>query len=43
LLSWRLGSAPVWAAVSGVGISVGIYVVFHLVLGLSLAKGPLGF
>jgi putative tricarboxylic transport membrane protein len=43
LLSWRLGSPPLWAAVSGVGISVGIYVVFHLVLGLSLAKGPLGF
>jgi putative tricarboxylic transport membrane protein len=43
LLSWRLGSPPVWAAVSGIGISVGIYVVFHLVLGLSLAKGALGF
>jgi putative tricarboxylic transport membrane protein len=43
LLSWRLGSRPVWAAVSGLGISIGIYVVFHLVLGLSLAKGPLGF
>jgi len=43
LLSWRLGSPPVWAAVSGVGISVGIYAVFHMVLGLSLAKGPLGF
>ncbi len=43
LLSWRLGSPPVWAAVSGVGISVGIYAVFHLVLGLSLAKGPMGF
>jgi putative tricarboxylic transport membrane protein len=43
LLSWRLGSRPVWAAVSGLGISLGIYVVFHLVLGLSLAKGPLGF
>ena len=43
LLSWRLGSPPVWAAVSGIGISVGIYAVFHLALGLSLAKGPLGF
>lgn len=43
LLSWRLGSAPHWAIVSGIGISVGIYAVFHLVLGLSLAKGPLGF
>jgi putative tricarboxylic transport membrane protein len=43
LLSWRLGSPPLWGAVSGIGISLGIYVVFHLILGLSLARGPLGF
>lgn len=43
LLSWRLGSALHWAAVSGIGISLGMYAVFHLILGLSLAKGPLGF
>jgi putative tricarboxylic transport membrane protein len=43
ILSWRLGSAPHWALVSGIGISLGIYAVFHLILGLSLAKGPLGF
>jgi putative tricarboxylic transport membrane protein len=43
LLSWRLGSRPHWAIVSGIGISLGIYAIFHLVLGLSLAKGPLGF
>ncbi len=43
LLSWRLGSPPVGAIVAGVGISLGIYVIFHLVLGLSLAKGVLGF
>lgn len=42
-LGWRLGAKPLWAAVSGVGIAVGIYLVFHLILGLSLAKGPLGF
>jgi putative tricarboxylic transport membrane protein len=42
-LSWRLGAAPVAAMVAGVSISVGIYVVFHLILGLSLARGPLGF
>ena len=42
-LGWRLGARPVWAMVSGVGIAVGIYVIFHLILGLSLAKGPLGF
>ncbi len=43
LLSWRLGSRLHWAVVSGIGISLGIYAIFHLVLGLSLAKGPLGF
>lgn len=42
-LSWRLGSRPLEAALVGLGSSVGIYVVFHLVLGLSLARGPLGF
>jgi putative tricarboxylic transport membrane protein len=29
--------------IAGIVISVGIYVIFHLVLGLSLAKGPWGF
>lgn len=39
-LSWRLGSSILGACLTGVGTSVGIYVVFHLVLGLSLARGP---
>lgn len=43
LLSWRLGSTPLGGAIAGIGISLGIYVIFHLVLGLSLARGPLGF
>ena len=42
-LAWQLGATLLQAAVGGVGISGGIYVVFHLVLGLSLARGPLGF
>jgi putative tricarboxylic transport membrane protein len=42
-LSWRLGSSIIGACLTGVGTSVGIYVVFHLVLGLSLARGPFGF
>ena len=42
-LTWRLGTRPVWSAVSGILISGGIYTVFHLILGLSLARGPLGF
>ena len=43
LLSWRLGSRPLTALASGIVIAVGIYVIFHLVLGLSLARGPWGF
>lgn len=42
-LAWRLGSKPVEAVLVGIGTAVGIYVVFHLILGLSLARGPLGF
>ncbi len=42
-LSWRLGAQPVWAIVAGILIAVGIYTVFHLILGLSLARGPWGF
>lgn len=42
-LTWRLGTTPLWSVVTGVSISVGIYVVFRLILGLSLARGPLGF
>lgn len=43
LLGWRLGSRPLAAAAAGIVIAVGIYVIFHLVLGLSLARGPWGF
>ena len=42
-LSWRLGAAPLGAVIAGIVISVGIYVIFHLILGLSLARGPFGF
>lgn len=42
-LAWRLGSHPLESLIVGVGVSLGIYVVFHLALGLSLARGPLGF
>lgn len=42
-LAWRLGSSAIESVLTGVGTSLGIYVIFHLVLGLSLAKGPLGF
>jgi putative tricarboxylic transport membrane protein len=42
-LTWRLGTRPLGAVVAGCLTSLGIYVVFHLILGLSLARGPLGF
>jgi putative tricarboxylic transport membrane protein len=42
-LTWRLGSRPFESLLIGAGTSVGIYVIFRLVLGLSLARGPLGF
>lgn len=42
-LTWRLGTKPVSSVIAGIGTSVGIYVIFHLVLGLSLARGPFGF
>ncbi len=41
-LTWRLGSKPLSSLIIGVTTSAGIYAVFHLILGLSLAKGPLG-
>ena len=43
LLSWRLTAGPMAAIIAGISISVGIFAVFHLVLGLSLARGPWGF
>jgi putative tricarboxylic transport membrane protein len=42
-LSWRLGAAPVAAAIAGIATAIGIYIVFHLILGLHLATGPWGF
>ncbi len=42
-LAWRLGSSVVEAVLAGIGTSIGIYVIFHLALGLSLARGPFGF
>jgi putative tricarboxylic transport membrane protein len=41
-MTWRLGTKPLQSVVVGVATSVGIYVVFKLILGLSLASGILG-
>jgi putative tricarboxylic transport membrane protein len=43
VLSWRLGGSLGTSAVVGVGVSLLIYVVFHTILGLSLARGLLSF
>jgi len=43
LLSWRLGAHPAKAAIAGLVIAVGIFVIFRLILKLSLAIGPWGF
>lgn len=43
VLVQRLGGKLVESVLAGVAISVGIYVVFHLAFGLSLARGPWGF
>ncbi len=40
---WRFGGSWLQSLVAGVVISVTIYLVFHQLLGLSLAKGPWGF
>jgi len=43
VMSWRLGARPAAAVVTGIGVSLLIYTVIHLILGLSLPYGPLGF
>jgi putative tricarboxylic transport membrane protein len=43
LLSWRLGAHPLKAAIAGLVIAVGIFVIFRVILKLSLATGPWGF
>lgn len=42
-LTWRLGTRPLPSVLVGVLTSLGIYVVFRMILGLSLASGPFGF
>ncbi|ETX29321.1 tripartite tricarboxylate transporter TctB family protein [Roseivivax isoporae] len=42
-LTWRLGAGPLTSLLNGVGTAVGLFVIFELIFGLSLADGPLGF
>jgi putative tricarboxylic transport membrane protein len=43
VLCWRLGGGPLASIAVGIGVALLIYVVFHLILGLSLPRGPLPF
>ena len=38
-----VATGPLTSALNGIGTAVGLYVLFELVFGLSLADGPLGF
>lgn len=40
VLSWQINPRPLTAALTGVGLSVGLYVVFKMVLGLGLHAFP---
>lgn len=40
---WRFGGSWLQSLLAGVIIAAAIYLVFHQLLGLSLAKGPWGF
>lgn len=40
VLSWQINPKPLTAALTGVGLSVGLYVVFKMVLGLGLHAFP---
>lgn len=42
-LAYRLGATPLETLAIAAGTSIGLYVVFRVILGLSLAHGPLGF
>lgn len=42
-LTWRLGTPLGQALIVGAATSIGLYLVFRTILGLSLATGPFGF
>ena len=43
ILSWQIGGKPMRAAITGVGLGIGLWVMFRLVLGLSLRGLPVGW
>ncbi|WP_022707360.1 tripartite tricarboxylate transporter TctB family protein [Paracoccus zeaxanthinifaciens] len=42
VLSWQIGGRPVRAAIAGIGLSVGLFVLFRVILGLGLRGLPSG-
>nr|WP_318272587.1 tripartite tricarboxylate transporter TctB family protein [Paracoccus saliphilus] len=42
ILSWQIGGHPMRAALSGLGLSVGLFVLFRVILGLGLKGLPAG-
>lgn len=42
VLSWQIGGHPMRAALSGLGLSVGLFVLFRVILGLGLKGLPAG-
>ncbi|MDB2407231.1 tripartite tricarboxylate transporter TctB family protein [Jannaschia sp.] len=43
VLSWQIGAKPIAALVTGLGLSVGLFILFRFVLGLSLLGVPRGW
>ena len=43
ILSWQIGGHPARAAITGVGLSIGLWLMFRVLLGLSLRGLPVGW
>lgn len=43
ILSWQIGGRPMRAAISGVGLGIGLFVLFRVILGLGLRGLPTGW
>lgn len=43
VLSWQIGGKPARAAITGVGLGIGLWVLFRLILGLGLRGLPAGW
>lgn len=43
ILCWQIGGNPVRSAITGIGLSVGLWLMFRMILGLSLRGLPHGW